>query len=335
MTSPQAGAIRCFANEAGAVREATREEVVGAIRGAPSTLEAPADRPLVWIDITAPGPAEAAFLRDELGMHPLAVEDCLRGRQRPKLDRYPGYFFLVFYAARLNADRDRMSLNEIHVFIGSTFLITVHDQQSPEVEDLVETWREHVARLSDSGAVAHALLDVVMDGYFPVLEHFADRLERLEDRIFAADPEASIHDAIRLRHEMVLLRRLLVPERDVLASLVRRDLTFLRPELVPYFQDVHDHVLRITEELDALRDLLTGLIEVHTSNAANRLNQTMRMLTAWSIILMSVTVVAGIYGMNFVVMPELNLSWGYYGALGLMTAVGAMLALFFHRRDWL
>ncbi|MEX2584113.1 MAG: magnesium/cobalt transporter CorA [Gemmatimonadota bacterium] len=331
--------IRCYSGDAGGVRFLRPDEAAALIRAAPATppVTPPArgEAPFTWVDILGPRDADAAYLRDQLTMHPLAVEDCLRGRQRPKIDRYPGYFFVVFYAANINAERGRMALNEMHLFIGTTFIITVHDQPTPEIGEVIAAWRHNPARHVDSGSAAHAVLDAVTDNYFPVMEHFSNRLEEMEQRIFAGDADASMQQAIQFRHEMILLRRILAPQRDVLSSIVRRDLPFIHPELVPYFQDVHDHTLRVTEEIDAFRDLVTGLIEVQTSNAANRLNRTMQMLTGWSIILMSMGLIAGIYGMNFAYMPELEWSGGYFGALAMMVVVGVTLLGLFRRRDWL
>jgi magnesium transporter len=327
--------VRCYAAHEGGVQATERDDAVRLVRHAPRTLDSTASEALVWIDIRNPGEPEALMLREELALHHLAVEDCLRGRQRPKIDRYPGYFFIAFYATRINPERARMALNEIHLFLSNNFLITVHDKEVPEVSQVLAAWRKDPTRLSDSTAIAYALLDAVTDNYFPVVEHFSDRLEALEEDIFNNSPEASIQQAIVLRHEMIMLRRVLSPERDVLSSLVRRDLPFVRPELVPYFQDVHDHVLRVTEEIDAFRDLLTGLVEVQASNSSNRLNQTVQTLTAWSIILMTIAVIAGVYGMNFAVMPELEIPWGYYAALGLMLGTGLALVTFFRRRRWL
>jgi magnesium transporter len=332
---PGVPTVRTYAPGETGLASPNREAATLLIRDAPKTLSVPADGNFVWIDINYPTEPEAAFLRDELGMHPLAVEDTLRGRQRPKIDRYPGYLFLVYYACRINPDRQRMALNELHLFLGSTFLITVHDFEIPEIAQVVANWKANPDRLKDPGAIAHALLDAVTDNYFPVVEHFSNRLEQFEEKIFSGDTDVSLQGAIVLRHEIIMLRRVLAPQRDLLSSLLRHDLALMRPELVPYFQDVHDHILRVAEEIDAFRDLLTGLVEVQSSNAANRLNRTMQTLTSWSIILMTVGVIAGIYGMNFVHMPELHLTWGYYGALGLMLAAGAILIGFFRARGWL
>jgi magnesium transporter len=331
-------AVRCFAARANGVHAVQQEEAVRLLMGrSPAedgAVEHSADT-LVWIDIVHPTEEEGRFLRDELGMHPLAVEDCLRGRQRPKLDRYGSYFFLVFYSAALNPNRNRVALNEVHLFLGSSLLVTVHTGKVQEVSKVVAAWRADRVRFNDTGTIAHHLLDTIVDNYFPVLEHFAARLEEIEGGIFEGTPEATVQRAVELRHELVLFRRILSPERDVLNSLVRRDLPLLRPDLAPYFYDVHDHVLRVTEEIDAFRELLTGLLEVQASNAANLLNRTMQTLTAWSIILMSVTVIAGVYGMNFVLMPELEWTWGYPAALGMMLFTGGMLLVFFRRRGWL
>ena len=333
--APGVSNIRCFAFRQGSVHASPWEDAARLVREAPRTADRPAPTELVWIDITNPTEVEADLLRDDFGMHPLAVEDCLRGHQRPKIDRYPGYYFIVFYATRINPDRVRMALNEIHLFLGNGFLITVHDQEVPEVAKILATWRLAPDRLNDSGAIAHALLDAVIDNYFPVAEHFSDRLEQIEDRIFSDSSGPTLEDAFLLRHEMITMRRVLAPQRDMLSSLVRYDLPLVRPELAPYFQDVHDHVLRVTEELDAFRDVLTGLVEVQSTKASNRLNSTVQTLTAWSIILMTVAAIAGIYGMNFDHMPELEVSWGYYGALGLMVTTALLLIAFFRSRRWL
>ena len=326
--------VRCFAGRADALLPIDRADAREAIRQACSADPGPADG-FVWIDITHPTEAEAVFLRDELGMHPLAVEDCLRGRQRPKIDHYPGYSFIVFYATRINPARARMALNEVHLFLGRSFLITVHNQHIPEVAAAIANCRDTPRRWAQSAAVAHAVLDGITDNYFPLIEHFSARIEEFEEQVFLAQPDEPIEKVAHLRRELIHFRRVLGPERDVLSLLVRRELPFVQPELIPYFQDVHDHILRATEELDTLRDLLAGLLEMHASTTAKQLNKTMQTLTAWSIILMSMALIAGIYGMNFAFMPELEWAWGYFGALLLMLSVGLVIGGFFRRRDWL
>ncbi|MEW5929670.1 MAG: magnesium/cobalt transporter CorA [Gemmatimonadota bacterium] len=292
---------------------------------------------VVWMDVVNPGEAEAVFLRDTLRFHPLAVEDCVRGRQRPKVDRYPGYFFMVVYAARINADRSRMALNEVHVFLGERFVVTVHDRKVHEVGEVVARWRTAPGRLHDTGTLAHALLDAVVDGYFPVLDHFSGRVEAIEDAMLAdgRGEDDAMPGMLALRRELTVFRRVVAPQRDVLTTLLRRDIPFLRPELLPYFQDVQDHVMRVTEEIDGMRELLASAVDAYLSSASNRLNQTMRVMAAWSIILMAMAWIAGVYGMNFTVMPELGWRFGYAWALGAMLGVGGVLFTFFRRRRWI
>lgn len=293
---------------------------------------------VVWIDVVSPGEKEAVFLRETLRFHPLAVEDCIRGRQRPKVDRYPGYFFMVLYAARIDTggERSALALNEVHVFLGERFVVTVHDKKVHEVSEVVARWRSAPGRLHDTGTLAHALLDAVVDAYFPVLDHFSERVEEMEDAMLADRSEGDVMQGmLALRRELTIFRRVVAPQRDVLTTLLRRDIPFLRPELVPYIQDVQDHVMRVTEEIDGMRELLASAVDAYLSSASNRLNHTMRVMAAWSIILMAMAWIAGVYGMNFTVMPELGWRYGYAWALGAMFAVGGGLFLFFRRWRWI
>ncbi len=329
----QQGQVHCYASGAAGVHRIALQDAAGLVRRLREGEHV--ERDTVWVDVVSPGDPEAAFLRDELGFHPLAVEDCVRGRQRPKVDRYPGYFFVVLYATRINPERQRMALNEIHIFIGNGYLVTVHDKKIDVVTEVVARWRANPDRLSDVGSLAHALLDGIVDGYFPVLDHFSDRVEEVENAMFARDEGERMQYVLGLRRELTIFRRVVAPERDLFTSLMRRDLPFLRPELLPYFQDVHDHVMRVTEEIDSLRELLAAAVDAYLSATSNRLNQTMRVMAAWSIILMAMAWIAGVYGMNFEIMPELRWRYGYAWALGAMLTVGAGLLAFFRRRGWL
>lgn len=324
--------VHAYAVRDSGVHGVPLEQAVEWVRGGGPAGEA---APLVWVDISTPGEAEAAFLRERLGFHPLAVEDSLRGRQRPKLDRYPGYFFLVLYAAQINAERERVALHELHLFLGPRYLVSVHDRKIRQVTETLARWRGAPSRFADVGALAHGLVDAVVDEYVPVLDHFAERAERIESTVFGAPAEEGMQGILALRREMVRFRRVVAPSREVFATLLRRDLPLIRPELLPYFQDVHDHVIRVTEEVDSLRDLLSAALDAHLSTASNQLNQTVRMMTAWSIILMSMTLIAGIYGMNFVLMPELGWRYGYPLALVLMLGVGLGLIAFFRGKRWI
>ena len=290
----------------------------------------------VWLDLVAPSDEEATLMREQLGFHPLAVEDCLRGRQRPKLERYPGHFFMVVYAAQINPDRQRVAFKELHMFIGNGFIATVRDHRIAEVRETVGRWRASPDTFRNVGAIAHALLDDIVDDYFPMVDYFSERMSELEARLLSdSGDEDCVSDLHELRRQLILFRRVVAPERDIISGLVRRDLPFLSPDMVPYFQDIRDHAIRIVEEIDTIRDLVATALEGHTSAAAHQLNQTMRRMTSWSIILMSMNLIASNYGMNFHFMPELDWPFGYPLAVASMLFVGIGLTWFFRRRRWL
>ncbi len=289
---------------------------------------------IVLVDMLRPGEAQAEQLREELKLHPLAVEDVMRGRQRPKLDRYPRHFFVVFYGAAINRERKRVAFRELHVFVGSHFVVVASHHRISEVRELVTSCKRHPARYPTVGAMVHGLLDAIVDDYFPIVHDFSEKVTRLENDTIDGTVQPSLHGVIGIRRELILFRRVVAPERDVVGTALRRDVMVLEPELVPYFQDLRDHLERLTEEIDTLRELLSTVVEARVSAASNSLNQTIRIMTAWSIILMSMAVVAGVYGMNFDRMPELDWRYGYGFALGLMAAVGIGLFSYFRRRGW-
>jgi magnesium transporter len=330
-----ASSIRAFAHRQNGVHGIPDQDAATLVKSALASGTTPDASPLVWIDIFNPGEREERYLRDEIGFHPLAVEDCVRGRQRPKMDRYSDYLFLVLYAASINVTRDRMALNELHIFLGDRFIVTVHDFKVEEIGEIMARWRTSTRDTMGVGNLAYMLFDAIVDDYFPVLEHFSERAERFESMVFDQSTAPGLDEVLLMRQELVTFRRIVAPQREVISALLRRDLPVLHPELLPYFQDVHDHIIRVTEEIDAMRELLSALLDAQFSLSANRLNHTMRTMTAWSIILMSMALIAGIYGMNFDWMPELHWRAGYFISLAVMAGIGAGLLGFFRYNRWL
>lgn len=322
---------RALARDGEGVRAIPLDEAANLIRDG---AESGADAGLVWIDIIRPAESDGAFLRDELRFHPLAVEDSLHGKQNPKLERYPGYYFLVLYAARINPERNRPAFYELHCFIGTHYIVTVRNESVREVRELMARWRSAPLHFPTAGHLAHGLADTLVDSYFPMIDHFGTRVAATETEAYE-QPDDAMQHIMSLRRELLRFRGVVGPTRELLSSLVRRDLPFQNPDLLPYFQDVRDHAVHVTEEIDILRDLLSAAVEAQFTIASNKLNQTVRMMTAWSIILMSMALVTGIYGMNFTHMPELDWRWGYFGSLAVMLSVGATLLMFFRRRRWL
>ena len=293
------------------------------------------DDTMLWIDLTGPSLEELRLINDEFGFHPLAMEDAAKRHQRPKVDVYENFLFIVFY--ELEIVEERPQTRELSLFVGRNYLVTVHDaDMSPTIREVAQRWRENLGWRGKRhvGVLVYSLLDAIVDDYFPVVDHISERIEDLEVKIFDHFDHRAQADIFALKKDLLAVRQVLAPERDVMNILVRRDSPVFGEEMVTYFQDVYDHILRVTENIDTYRDLLSSSLDAFLSLSSNRLNQIVKTLTSSSIILMSMTLVAGIYGMNFVHMPELDWQFGYAWAIGLMGATGAGLYLMFRRMGW-
>jgi magnesium transporter len=307
---------------------------------------------VVWLDLQNPDEADVALLADEFGFHPLAIEDAIRSHERPKVDAYAqdegdneaddaargeqGYYFVVFYEATLDDTAERLTTEAINLFIGANFLVTVHHGDIRHVKETLARWQTPNSPLGNSvGALVHALLDSIVDDYFPLMDRVADRVEDLEDAIFVHYEEESIQAIFGLKRDLLSLRRVVAPERDVLNVLLRRELPLFRQADVVYLQDVYDHLVRVTDNIDTYRDLLSSALDSYLSLQSNNLNQVVKVLTIASIILMADSLIAGIYGMNFVHMPELQWRIGHGFALLLMGIITVGLVVYFKRKRWL
>ena len=316
----------------------------GTLRGdaALDELETLAHQPddLLWIDLHDPTPAEVERIGDVFTLHHLALEDAARFGQRPKLVQYDTFVEIVFFALSWPAGTTPQA-HEVHFFAGANYLITIHRENLALISETAHRWCQHPHPHQRKqarhrvGLLLYSLLDAIVDGYFPLIDDLADRIDTLEEAIFDAGDTTAQARIFALKKDLLAVRRVVAPERDVMNVLVRRDTPLFSSREVVYFQDVYDHVLRVTDALDVYRDLLSSALDASMSITSNRLNQVMKTLTASSIILMSIAVIAGVYGMNFTNIPELQWDFGYQWALGLMVAVGGGLFLIFRRIDWL
>lgn len=294
---------------------------------------------LTWLDLADPDADDLALLRDRLQLHELAIEDLQKRRQRPKIDTYPGQHVLVAYEViDSKGSRTDFSLGELHLIAGEGYLISVHWRQSPVVDDVRKRWRQHAdAVATTAGGLLYAILDTVADGYFPVLDQLSERIDRLQDRIIAGGPQKgqdALRDVLLLKRDLLELRRVIAPLRDVANALLRRDVVLIDDDLMPYFQDLYDHLVRVLDTVDVDREMLASALDANLSVTNNNLNVIVKRLTAFTVILMVPTLIAGVYGMNFHYMPELSWPFGYALALGLMAISMFGVYLFFRSRDW-
>ncbi len=289
----------------------------------------------IWVDVVDPTSEEIARIGTKFGFHPLALEDVERGGQRPKIDQYDDYQFIVFYG--LTTESDRCKSHEVDIFVGKHYMVSFHDGRLPVIGETASRWRAHIADMGKHGPgfLLYSLLDSLVDGYFPVLDDVADRADRLEETIMLQGQPGLHAEILQLRRDLLMIRRVAGPERDIMNVLVRRDPPLFGKTEIAYFQDVHDHLLRISDSVDIYRDMLASVLDANLSMISYSLNIVVKRLTSSSIILMSITVVAGIYGMNAKFMPELDWRLGYPFALALMAAVALIEIAIFRRIDWL
>jgi len=290
---------------------------------------------IIWVDVADPTSADFEELAKEFGFHPLSIEDCRNEHQRPKVEEFQGYYFIVLYEAELVLGR-HLELRELNIFLGKNYLVTVHSQPIRTLETAERLWRGWMDLAErGTGLVAYLLIDAIVDDYMPLLDALSDRMDELEDMIFVDFRAEALEEIFRIKKDLLFLRRSVTPLRDVFNTLLRREQQIFSRETYIYFQDVFDHLIRVADTIDTLRDLLGATMDAYLSVSGNRMNMVMKRLTSISAILMSVTLIAGIYGMNFDFMPELKWRYGYVGTLGSMLAVGVSLYLYFRRIKWL
>jgi magnesium transporter len=291
----------------------------------------------VWLDMCAPNEDDLAAISEELGLHELAVEGAVQEHQRPKVDRYKSHLFLTAYSVRLDEVTGVLETSEVAAFITSRALVTVRKDEHFDIDAVVRRW-DTSAELAKSGVgyLLHGLLDYIVDGHFEAVEALDRQIEDLEELIFAEHVnhgEMQRH-ALDLRKSLVSLRRVVLPMREVLNSLMRRDDHLVDEMLMPYFQDVYDHVLRASEWTESLRDLVTTVRETQLNIQSNRLNTIMKKVTGWAAIIAVPTAITGFYGQN-VPYPGSDQPWGFWVSTGAVVVFSGLLYLSFRRRDWL
>jgi magnesium transporter len=296
------------------------------------------DGTIVWLDLAAPSEADLHTISDEFSLDPLAVEDATTTHERPKLDRYPDHLFLNVYAAYVDSATMELRTSEIAAFVTPRALITVRKDDRFDANQLTATWDANVdLGRSRVGFLLHGLLDLVVDSHFAAVQALDDELEALEDHLFDAASSGGFdvpRRSFELRKSLVRLRRVVLPMRELVNTLMRRHLGVVDDSMAPYYQDVYDHVLRATEWTEGLRDFVTTILETHLTIQGNRLNETMKKLTSWAAIIAVPTAVTGFFGQN-VPYPGFQQQAGFYGSLAIMVLIGLALYVSFRRRGWL
>ena len=291
----------------------------------------------IWLDLRDPDRDDLDVLSEEFGLHPLAVEDAVYEHERPKLDRYGSHLFLTAYGARLDMDSGKLATSELSAFVTKQALITVRKDDGLDIGAVVERWdaSSDLARFG-VGFLLYGLLDYIVDGHFETVQSMDEAVEGLEDQLFAATPQSLDvqRRSFELRKSLVLLRRIVLPMREIVNTLLRPDLKVVAEDLMPYYHDLYDHVLRATEWTESLRDLVTSILETNLTIQGNRLNIITKKVTGWAAIIAVPTAITGYFGMN-VPYPGFGKMAGFVLSVAFIIVAGLVLYFIFKRKDWL
>jgi magnesium transporter len=299
---------------------------------------------MTWIHVQ--GDAEPETLRELgrlFGLHHLALEDVINSGQRPKVEDYQGQLFIVMAHPVIESDFRDLKMEQLSIFAGQNFLISFHPGANDPFDPIRSRLRDHAGRIRERGAdyLLYALVDLVIDEGFPLLETIGDEIEQLEEQLFAAPTRASLQQLHQLKRTMLTVRRVLWPQREVLNNLVHDESGIIVEGNQVYFRDCYDHTIQIMDLIETYRDMVTGLMDIYLSSVSYRLNEIMRVLTIIATIFIPLTFIVGLYGMNFEnidspwAMPELRWYYGYPLAWLLMIGVVVVMLAFFKRRKWL
>lgn len=296
------------------------------------------DGEVLWLNVYGlHDPELMRHIGEAFHLHPLVMEDILNTDQRPKLDVYDNHLFIVTRFFSYDKQSVQIESEQVSIVLGHNFVLTFQERPTGSFDPVRERLRANKGhiRSSDAGYLAYTLLDVIVDRYFIVLEQIGDDCDYLEESLLYHPGEHMLQNIHKLKRETMELRRAVWPLREVINSLVRNESGYFQHDTVLYLRDVYDHTVHFIESLEALRDLLAGMLDIYLSSISNRVNMEVRALTVVAMLFMPATLIAGIFGMNFVHMPWLEHRDGFWFAIALMGGIGSFMALIFWRRQWL
>ncbi|PIQ95525.1 MAG: magnesium and cobalt transport protein CorA [Nitrospinae bacterium CG11_big_fil_rev_8_21_14_0_20_56_8] len=289
-----------------------------------------------WLDIENLSPEAGDFLEKSFSCHPLAIEDCHNFKVRPKVEKYPGHLFIVFRGVNYNAGEIETHMINLYFFLGHNYIITVHNKPLRAIRDtwkIVELNRD--ALKNNPGRVLYETLDHIVDNYFPLLEKMDARLTELETQIFYDFNQCTVEDIFGIKKEIMVLKRCVGPQMDLINSLMTMKWGFIREENMLYYRDVRDHVERIADHLDMYRDLTVSLLDFYMTQVSNRMNDVMKTLSIVATIMLPLSLLTGVFGMNFQKMPGLEEREGFWYLLVSMIVISAILVTYFKRKKWM
>jgi magnesium transporter len=303
----------------------------------PNDLQPPTDETVTWINVGGVHKVEVLeALGKQFGLHPLLLEDIANTDQRPKLDDYETYVFLVTKMLTVT-DRGDVLVEQVSFVVGRNYVLSFQENGTDVFRPVRDWLRAGKGRLRHNGSdyLLYALVDAVVDQYFAVLESLGEKIESLQERVMAHPGPETLKDIHAMKRQLLFVRRAVWPLREATNNLSRSDCPFLHEPTKIFFRDVYDHVVQIVDTIETLREMVSASLEIYLSSVSYRLNAVMRVLTVITTIFMPLSFIASVYGMNFEHMPELKSEWGYPIVLGVMGVVAAGMLIGFRRRKWL
>ena len=293
---------------------------------------------VIWVDMEAPTAADEQILLDVFNFHPLTVEDCRENRHYPKVEEFPDYVYFIVHGVTADTSPDRFNTIELDGFLGRNFVITYHHDMFRSINNVKRLLSTSPLSCQRGPAfLLHQILDQIVDFYSPVLDDFDERIDELEENIFTLRrPNNQILEQImELKRSVLRLRRISSKQMDIFYRMSRGEIHLIPQPMLPFYRDIYDHLIRVTDLAENYRDLIGGALEAYLSVVSNRMNEIMKVLTIFSAIMLPLTFIAGLYGMNFDNLPELHWAYSYFVVLAIMLVVAVGMLIFFWKRGWI
>ena len=289
----------------------------------------------IWIDLFEPEMADYDALQAVFHFHPLAIEDCHSNIQRPKIDDYGGYIFMAFHGLNLAEGKDPLDMVELDMFLGPNFLVTVRYDRLFSIKDVQERVRKNPEILRRGpDVVLHAVVDRMVDYYFDLLQRLDEQMDGIEDRLFEGATRSVLQEILDLKRTIMALRRVAGPQREIMNQIARGDCPMVQESTRYYYRDVHDHLLRIADSLDAYRDMIGTAMDTYMTLLSNRTNDIMKVLSIIATIMLPLSLITGFFGMNFREFPGLSYPYAIWIVVGAMVVLAGIMLVYFRRKGW-
>jgi magnesium transporter len=296
------------------------------------------EKAVTWVDMDKPTEADDQILLNVFRFHPLTVEDCRETRNYPKVEEFPGYLYFILHGVQADTSPDHFNTIELDAFIGPNYVITYHHDEFRSINNVKKLLSTSPVLCQRGAAfLIHQIFDQIVDYYSPVLDDFDERIAKLEDDIFTMGRpnKAILEEIMDLKHGVLRLRRITGRQREVILRASRGEFSLIPAQLLPFYRDIYDHIMRVTDMAESYRDLLSGALDAYMSVVGNRMNEIMKVLTVFSAVMLPLTFIAGVYGMNFDYIPELHKEYGYFAVWGVMLTVAVVMLTIFWRAGWI